>query len=231
MLIVQPAAGTRDVSLTATYGNPYPASWPLVAAVGSSFAVSYAAAGATSKSFDGSIYTYVPLASLPSPVVPVVSPVQSPTIDGQDAFAGVPTASATPVIAWTAPAVGTPSSYTVGVYAIDNVAGKTSLDYLLTMYTKDTSVTIPPGMLAGRQGYYFMIAAFVDAIDRTVKPYWQAEPTAWADALSGSINVGLVAQERAARRSTPRIPAIPTASTPSTSTARAPRQRCRCTAT
>jgi hypothetical protein len=192
--IALPPAGTSDVSLTMSYGNPFPASWPLVGAATSTYKVTFAAAGATSATFDGQITTFTPLASLPPAVVPVVSPVTSPTVDGTDASGGVPTISAMPVIAWSAPAVGTPTSYTVDVFSISNVGGKTSLDDLATFYTTGTSITIPPGLLAGGQDYFVRIRAQADAIDRTLAPFEKSFPTASADVVTGSLHVGLVAQ-------------------------------------
>ena len=199
VVVVNPPAGASDVSLTATYGNPFPSSWPLVAAAGTQFAVTYMANGATATTFDGAIFTFAPLDSAPSPVVPVISPVQSFTVDGQDALAGVPTASARATVAWSPPAIGTPSSYSVGLYSIDNVAGQTKLDYVATLYTTETSVSVPPGLLAGNQPYLFVVTAYAEAIDRSRSPYLAALPTAYADALSGSVHVGLAAEAQSCK--------------------------------
>jgi len=192
--IATPPAGTSDVSLTMTWGNPFPATWPLVGAATSAFAVSYTAAGATPKTFDGTVTSFSPLASLPAAVVPVISPVQSPTIDGNDAFAGGAAASETPVIAWSAPALGTPAGYAVSLYLIRNGGGATAFDQVATFYTKEPSVTIPLGVLIGGQSYFVDITAYADAVDRSVTPFWAALPTASADVLSGAVTIPLVAR-------------------------------------
>lgn len=189
VLIVKPAAGTSDVSLTASWGNPFPSSWPLVAQVGASFAVSYTASGATAATFDGAVYTVAPFAGLTSPVAPIIGPVQSPTIDGSDAFADTPGASATPVIAWKPPALGTASSYTVSIYSIDNQAGATAFNWVTSLYTSATTVDVPPGLLVAGSSYLIAITANADTLDLTMTPFAAMVPTAWADALSGALRV------------------------------------------
>ncbi|MCU1278846.1 MAG: hypothetical protein JWM53_2392, partial [bacterium] len=190
VLTARPAAGNSDVAMTMSYGNPFPSSWPLLTYTGSTFTMSYTASGATAKTFDGYVAVYSTLAQLPSPIVPLVSPVQSPTIDGKSAAVVQSGISATPIIAWGAPSLGTPSSYAVYLYAIDNVAGATSLDFIDELYTKSTSITIPPGLLAGGHSYFVDITAFAEPVDRTVTPFQSSLPAGFADALSGPFAVG-----------------------------------------
>jgi hypothetical protein len=185
--------GSGDVTLTMTYGNPFPARWPLVVGAGSYFKASYVAAGASAATFDGAVLTFAPLASLPSPVAPVIGPVQSPTIDGMDAFTAQTAGSATPLVSWMPPALGTASGYVVNFYAIDNVGNKTSLDFLTAIYTGMTSVMVPPGLLVGGQSYFVDITAYADGIDRSVTPFLSVYPSAYADALSAAVTVDNVA--------------------------------------
>ena len=189
LVVVRPPSGTSDVGMTVGYGNPFPASWTLVAATASNFAVSYTAPGATAGSFDGAIWTYATVDQLPSPIVPLVSPVQRPLINGKSAFSPQTSASATPLISWSPPLFGAPSSYALYLYAVDNSLGATTLDFVSALYTASTSVRVPPGMLVGGQSYFVVISALAGGADASVSPFLQPLPSGWADTLSAAFTV------------------------------------------
>lgn len=189
LIIAAPPSSATDVQMTFSYGNPFPTSWPLVAAVGTNHAVSYTAPNATATSFDGTIYRYAAVDQLPSPIVPLVGPVQRPLVDGQSGFTKLAGVGTTPLLSWSAPALGTPSSYAVYMYAIDEAFGATALDFMSALYTTATTVRVPPGLLVGGQSYFFELRAFADALDLSVTPFAGTLPTGWADTLTGAVSV------------------------------------------
>lgn len=187
LVFATPTNGSTDITMTMSYGNPFDPSWPLVAATGYAFAVSYTAAGATATTIDGSVWSYQLLSSLPSPIVPMVGPVLTPTINGSNAFAAQTGVGATPLIAWSPPSIGTPTSYWVTVRQVNNVGGKTQLAFVANLPTQRTSVRIPPGLLQKGATYMFVITAYVEAIDYTVTPLVDAYPEAFADVLTATV--------------------------------------------
>src|SRR6185369_13745903 len=67
-----------------------------------------------------------PLATT-GPIAPLVGPVASPRINGQSLFAPPSHVGITPTIDWTAPAVGTPSFYTVTLRRLFLPAGSSTV--------------------------------------------------------------------------------------------------------
>ena len=85
---------------------------------------------------------------------PQLSQVQTAKLNGVDFFADQTGVGATPTITWTAPTLGTPSRYELYVYewSIDT-NGKSVYAPVGDIYTTDTQVLLPPGIM--RSGYYY----------------------------------------------------------------------------
>jgi hypothetical protein len=183
LALALPPAGSTDLTLSMQFGDPFPSSWPLGIATSSNFFVNYTAAGASATAFDGAIASQTALVGAPPAIVPIVSPVRAPTVNGVDAFTERTGVGLTPQVAWTAPSLGTPSSYAVHVRAIVNASGATRFNYAGSVYTRDTSVTLPPGLLASGQRYFFVVTAYSEPVDFDATPLQDAYPLGFAEAL------------------------------------------------
>jgi hypothetical protein len=121
------------------------------------------------------------------PIRPEVSPVQNLRIAGQDAF-GSPTATGlVPTITWDPPSLGSPSAYRVAVWSarpcINGYSGW-SCPPAATIVTTETSVVMPPGVLAAGGQYQVLVTAEVSPVDVTAKPFRHGPRLASADAVS-----------------------------------------------
>lgn len=93
------------------------------------------------------------------PLEPRLSQVLAPTIDSLDLYAEQTGFGTTPTIAWTAPAVGTPAFYEVGIVRL-YVDGDTTLrENIATFVTADTSLTVPDGVMSAGEAYVIAISA------------------------------------------------------------------------
>lgn len=91
---------------------------------------------------------------------PQVGPVRAPRIDGQDLFGTPgPGISTTPTISWQAPAIGKPTLYSVFISRFTASGATTTLTFVGTLHTTETSVVVPPGLLQLRETYAVQIRA------------------------------------------------------------------------
>jgi hypothetical protein len=120
-------------------------------------------------------------------LTPTLTPVQAPTINGLSAFSTLTGVTTSPVLAWTAPLVGTPSSYQVEVYRLDAVAGASVGTLVATWQTGATSIAFPPGVLTAGATYYARITANSIAADPfSTAPFRRVVAAAYASTLTGT---------------------------------------------
>ena len=95
------------------------------------------------------------------PIVPTLTPVNGLTLNGADAFQPLTGVGLTPVLAWNAPAVGTPTRYIVIVTQFfKSTNGLTTLGTVVgQIYTRERQVRIPPGVLSSGNTYSVDIVA------------------------------------------------------------------------
>jgi hypothetical protein len=155
-----------DVNLGAVkYGDPFPAAWGQVIFVSEQAVVPSPGGGGPS----GGIGVFGPVEQIAAgPIWPVVSPVREPKVEGQSAFGALSGVSTTPTLTWSAPGIGTPSSYVVSLWQIPSTQ-------VAVLFTTDTSMTLPPGLMEEGSSYYFQITAravngAADVITSTVTP-------------------------------------------------------------
>lgn len=173
-----------------SYGNPFPSSWEMVGGAQYSFRVQAEVPGGSGLRvyLSGNMYTYERLDSLVAgPILPRVSPPRELTIDGLPASDSREVGSASPVIAWLPPTVGSPAAYRVAIYRFREDFRTTVLHGSVSVPGSVTQVRLPPGTLAPEGIYYLRVSA-VDA------PYYEMErfpfstmdrlPQARADTLS-----------------------------------------------
>jgi hypothetical protein len=135
------------------YGDPYPASWPLFVGYFYSAYTNYLAPGATGSA---SIVTFIQgytvnLPSTTSPITPLIGVAQNPTINGEAFFTNQTGVGLTPLLQWSAPAVGTATYYVVSIYQLFNSGGNTVYSPLpFSFSTAQTSLRIPGVLTAGQ---------------------------------------------------------------------------------
>lgn len=123
-------------------------------------------------------------ASVPSPIVPAITPVRTVTIEGLDALQPQAGVGLTPFISWELPGVGVPESYSVTLYALGRTADeRTTSQFVFSLLTEDPGVRVPPGMLAPGTSYVFTVDA-VSGLEEPASPFRIAIPSASAGFVS-----------------------------------------------
>lgn len=178
------AAGP-DVTRTIPFRNPFPPSWPLLGMASHSFIVAYPLPNNARTLIAGTVRVSDVFSNFTAkPVEPRVTPVRTVTVDSTAAGTEALIA-ARPTIAWTAPAVGTPTSYSVQVYDVTAAAKS-----IATLSTRDTQVVLPSGMLTSGRRYAFRVRALlVPGLDVTKAPQRTFLGNAYADVLTAAKTV------------------------------------------
>jgi hypothetical protein len=148
-----------------------------------------AAPGANSASLAPQIASFDAVSpSLPSPVVPLIGPVQAPLVAGQDARTNIATpVGLQPVISWAPPMLGTASSYSVGISELVNDAGNTVIFPVMSANVFGLSFQVPPGFLKAGSTYVASITAEDrpwDVLDGN--PWGQGAPMHSCDRYTGT---------------------------------------------
>src|SRR5262249_36779925 len=124
------------------------------------------------KGIPGFITVTAPIKTLlQGAVTPKMAPPTGVTIGGMAATSDLMGVGDTPVIAWTAPAMGTPTIYRARIYSFDANGRKTVADF----YTTDTSVALPSGVLQMGTTYAAAIQASMGVAD--IKAPYRTTPT------------------------------------------------------
>jgi hypothetical protein len=170
-----------------SFGNPYPASWPMVFSVLVYYRAPIVAPGATHAS---GVLLLCSRDSIGAPasgstVSPVLGPVQAPTINGLDALNATSGVGTSPTLAWSQPSLGTATDYVVTVLQVGNNSGYTMSTKIANLYTTNTQMTIPPGVLSAGQTYAFVIRALHrPGVDATQHPFRHTFDEAVCDSLT-----------------------------------------------
>jgi len=174
---------------TLSIGNPYPSYTPFMTTALDAW-VSLTAPGAANVAwaFAGiSSNTALP-ASGPLVVTPLLSPVQAPQFNGTlNLFNNNTNVGVTPVLSWTAPALGMPTGYNVKIVEVkgDGKTGTTTTQVAL-LSTAVTPIQVPPGILLPGHSYYLTLTAVAAAaLDFESGPYRTTFPFSEAGLISG----------------------------------------------
>ncbi|MFP2907319.1 hypothetical protein ACLESD_20190 [Pyxidicoccus sp. 3LFB2] len=185
-----PRGASYDFTRRLTYGNPFPSTWGLVGGATYSFRTLQPIPNGGGSQFylSGTLATYDRLDNLVAgPVQPRVSPPRGLTIDGVPASTSREVGSASPVLAWQPPTLGTPTAYRVTFYRFSPEEFFTAIHARLYLPGSATQVRLPPGTLAPGGIYYVRVAALdVPGYDVEREPFGSVEklPFAHADAIS-----------------------------------------------
>jgi len=124
------------------------------------------------------------------PSVTIPGPVQIPSVTTSNAFgeplgAVLTGVTTTPLIAWAAPSLGTPTSYVVDIYQVSASSGATVSTRVATWSTLNTQVALPPGLLVSGNTYYARITALASPLAYSPNaPFRQANTYAYASTLT-----------------------------------------------
>lgn len=146
---------------TLPYNDPYPSNWLRMFQYCQVSAVSFPRPNSTVT--DTFYVTNKQTTALPSgPVAPILSPVQSPLLNGASLFKSATLNSTNVTISWAPPATGQPYGYTVEVYQLVTLStGATGYATAGIYGTAKTSLTIP--FISPSNTYVFAILAASDA--------------------------------------------------------------------
>ena len=146
---------------TISYADPFPATW-----IRNFQYCQYASVvlprpnstGSDTFSVGATQITGIPT----GPVTPILTTVQSPTLNGASLFQSATLNTLGVTISWSAPATGQPIGYSVTVYELQS-ASSSVIPYAIagTYTTTKTSLTIP--FLTANNTYVFSIRAIADA--------------------------------------------------------------------
>jgi hypothetical protein len=138
-------------------------------------------------------YIWVETNSLPTanaPLLPMVSPVQYPTIGGQAIANDVSGVGVQPVLSWIPPVLGTPTGYIVYLRHLTISGTRTAATTIARIFTTDSSVMVPPGLMTPGEAYSLQIRAEASpGWDPGQSPYRSDKPVplGFADVISGII--------------------------------------------
>jgi hypothetical protein len=184
--VAPPILTDQDFGI-AKYGDPFPSAWTRVFTFCQTATVPIPMPGSATpvlfRLVDGES------SSLPtSPIAPLITQVQTPTINGASLFSPLSVAPAGVTLQWTAPGGQPPTGYKITVFIPDMLPNNGGETYLpeLTLYTAKTSVSLPP--LQAGQTYFFLITSILDgAANFETRPNRSALPTASVSVVSATV--------------------------------------------
>jgi hypothetical protein len=122
---------------------------------------------------------------------PLIGPVRAPTIDGRDMFVDQ-SVSNQPTFAWQAPDIGKPTQYLIRVSRLSvSAQNRTAVTFVANLFTSDTTLTFPPGILTVGERYAFQITAL--NTPNTEAPLRKRFPDAGCTVASGMMTVTMAA--------------------------------------
>ena len=172
------------------YGNPYPESWEKFIDYIHYVRMDYTASGAQ-NSMTQYAYFEVQTTDLPTvsnPVTPAIGPVVSPKINNASFFNNTSGVGAMPSLSWNVPALGNATGYEVEVFRLYADGTDSFTELAGDLFTKTTSVQVPPGVMTSGKSYYFRISAVYEpGADYETAPFRHGFPRAVAQSLSGIV--------------------------------------------
>lgn len=175
LVLMTSPAGLGDIAPVFTYGNPYPANWSQFITGQTTARVRYSVpldGGGTSTPRIFSVYTYAQQPAGSGPITPLVGPPRELRLNGALAWDVLTGVGETPLLSWTAPSLGTPTSYSVRVYELSATStGSTTRLQVTNLTTTQTQLRLPPGVLAFGKHYYIQMQAVFQPGADPGRPY------------------------------------------------------------
>ena len=186
--VTVPPGITTDVNLgTLQYNDPYAAKWTRAETFCEEAIVPVAIPNSTATA-NFALVTTTTTAPSNSAIVPLIGPVQSPTINNANLFTAATLSTSTPTLAWSAPSLGAPYGYRVSVYILNNSTTTAPYATAGVFSTSQTSMTLPP--LSTGNTYVFAITSLMDAAANIqTSPFRSALPTGSSSVVSAPITI------------------------------------------
>jgi hypothetical protein len=173
-----PTGQTDDLVRRLSFGNPFPSTWGVAGEASHSFRTAVQVAGYPTYYNTASIYQIDRLDKLiANPVALRLSPPRELTLDGVSAYSPRMVGSASPVIGWKPPAIGTATAgYNIRLYKYaPNTSGSTTLTRktMASFYVGPsvTALRLPSSVLEPAQNYTLEVSALDTVADLTQAPY------------------------------------------------------------
>jgi hypothetical protein len=180
-------AGLGAVSGTLYYGRFLPSLWLEWLETSFTVQASYLAPGATTPITDSAtVLRREAMPLLSESLVPAVSPVQAPQINGLDAQEDETAVTVTPTLAWAPPATGVPTAYIIEIFKLASQEQATTSTLVLRYIAQTTTFQIPPGFLEAGSTYYAKITGVVTSVPYDVAPFRTANIYEQAQVLTGT---------------------------------------------
>jgi hypothetical protein len=119
---------------------------------------------------------------------PIMSTIQNPKMNGADLFTTAISTTTSVVLSWGKPSGSVvPFGYDVNFFCVSPSCPANASGHV---YTADTTVTLPPGLLVPGFSYEFDIAAMADSVASiATSPLRSGYPQAWADVISAQLDI------------------------------------------
>ncbi|HYO69795.1 MAG TPA: hypothetical protein VEU33_27335 [Archangium sp.] len=182
------------LALTVSHGTAYPPDWEPTAEVVTSYAVSLSNHdGSRTIQTEERFEVGVPTSTLASrPIQPLISLPRNFQVDGQPVLPSRILASATPLVTWEAPALGSPSHYLLGIHRL-NAPPRTTTVTVARIYlgADQRSIRIPPGVLLSGETYLLRLTAIAreERSPEVMAPRYFTLPSGEAQTVSGLLTV------------------------------------------
>lgn len=163
---------------TISYGRIAPPNWTeFVTASFYTIRIRAAPGARVATEFRCGAWIYAPIGAVPDPIAPAVSSVQAIKVGGKDALAVQAGVGTGPVVAWAAPAVGTPTSVHVEIRELDPAGNRYMSTLIATFVTTGSAVKIPAGLLQAGRWYVAVLTTVSSPADRpNTAPYRRGLP-------------------------------------------------------
>ena len=185
LFVYAPNDGT-DRAGTFSFTNPFASMWPLYAIAQTEVDKNYALGSADPVTLSTTVEFRVTAGSAVK-LTPSVGCVGSFTIGGKDALADVSGVGLTPTLTFDPPSTGTAAGYQIVVQRLVDNGGTTEATVAGSIITTDTTVVLPPGILATGNSYVILARAQSSTIDMNRRPLAFSFPGGSAGLLSGII--------------------------------------------
>jgi hypothetical protein len=133
------------------------------------------------------LYSWVLMSPPPlDPIAPLLGPPTAPLINGEDAYSPHSGVGMQPVLSWSAPRVGTPTSHTVWIGLLDFPPSEGDIAAITATVYSGNSFRFPAGFLQPGRSYYATITAHQapwDLLDHA--PFRAGSPVDHATCITG----------------------------------------------
>jgi hypothetical protein len=182
-----------------SYDDPYPTNWPRLFQYCQVSAINLPRPNSTAT--DTFLVSTEETTLLPtSPVAPLLTPAQSPTLNGSSLFQTATLNTANLQFSWAPPSVGQPYAYFLEIYALKTISPPGVTVYLDAgnYATTQTSLTLPSTLADGTYVFAIVVAADANANIGT-SPNRHKVPMAHSTVISAPFVISTSASSTAAK--------------------------------